>query len=250
VQIFPIASSSEANSTWIKTNEASILIDGGTTLKKISSLVENPDKLDAMFITHEHGDHIKGAGAIGRKYKTPIYIHEYSYNVKRETFNKCTINFLQPSQIVKIKDLEVFTFSTRHDCRNSFGFLISQLPDGPRFCYLTDTGLITQLMLEKVKKCNVLLIEADYDEDGLKKYADYSEELKERISSNFGHLSNKQAIDLVKKLDLDKMKLVIFGHLSARTNSPDILMDQLAQAFPGKTHLFKLAPTTKPIEVL
>jgi len=249
VDIFPIASSSEANSTWIKSKEASILIDGGTTLKRITNSVENPTELDALFITHEHGDHINGAGAIGRKYKMPIYIHEYSFKSKEEKFNNCKIQYLKPSDTIKIKDLEITPFSTRHDCRYSFGFMVKD-KEGSVLCYLTDTGIITSLMLSKVKESNILFIEADYDEEGLRKYADYSDDLKDRISGDFGHLSNQQTIKLLKMLDLEKYKLIVLGHLSKRTNSPETLTSLLETNFPKNKDLFKLAPTNKPISVI
>jgi len=248
MDIFPIASSSEGNVTWIKTTQTSILIDCGVTLKKVGSTIGDAS-LDAIFLTHEHSDHIKGAGPVARKYHIPVYIHQYSYTSKQRLFNDCDINYLNPSIPVIIGDLTITPFSTKHDCMYSFGFVIEE-KDGPILCYLTDTGMVTKLMMEKIKKCDTFFIEADYDEEELAKYAGYPDELKERIASNVGHLSNQQTIELLKTLDIDKIKKIIIGHLSPRTNSPATINKLLVKNFPDYLDKFELAPLTKAITII
>jgi len=245
MKIFPIASSSDGNITLIESPQTCILIDCGIGIRALTKILGTRiNDITAMFITHEHSDHIEGAGPVGRKLGIPIYIHEHSYEVKKAYFEKCNIVNLKPGIEVTIKDLTIDPFSTKHDCRYSFGFVIKET-DGPKLCYLTDTGMVTKLMLDKIKECNTFFIEADYDVDGLKKYAEYDDFLKERISGNFGHLSNDQAIEVVKQLDLNTIKKIIFGHLSKRTNSPECLNALLIKNFPNNLDKFLLAPLSE-----
>ena len=248
MDILPFASSSDGNATWIKTNKTNILIDCGVSLKLVKTIL-GKEKLDALWITHEHTDHIKGAGPVARYYKIPIYIHPYSYNKKKQLLNKCQYITLTPMRPEIIHDLQITPFSTKHDCMYSLGFIIEQLPNGPKLCYLTDTGMITKLIKEKVKGCNIFFIESDYDEEKLAKYADYSDDLKDRIKSNVGHLSNTQVIEFIKTFNLDNIKKIIIGHLSLKTNSPAIIQTLLNKNFPDYLNKFVLAPLSKFITI-
>ena len=250
MKIFPFASSSTGNATLVQAKETRILIDCGITLRLLKSTLDTTNLPQAVFITHEHSDHIQGAGPIGRNLKIPLYMHQFAYNAKQSQLHHCTVNFLKALEVITFGDFKITPFSTKHDCLYSFGFIIEELPNGPSLCFLGDTGMVTKLMMDHIKQCNVAFFEADYDVEELNKYSEYSDELKHRISSNVGHLSNDQSIELVKSLDLDKIKLIIFGHLSSRTNSPEKLNTLINKNFPDYVNKFKIAPLLKPIEIL
>jgi len=136
--------------------------------------------------------------------------------------------------------MTVSCFSTKHDAAHSLGFIVEE--PGTKFCYLTDTGSISKVMFEKIKDCDSYFIECDYDEEMMKSYPDYSQDLKDRITSNYGHLSTQQALELIDKLGIDSKRLFIIGHLSVRTNSPDMVKKRIQAKFPNHVTKFKIAP--------
>lgn len=248
MKILPIASSSSGNCTYISTEDAHILIDAGVPVKKI---IHNTgrDKFDAIIISHEHSDHIKSAGPAGRKFKCPVYMHEWSYNAKKHLFQDVTMVDLKPSDVLKFGDLEIKTFSTKHDAKYTFGFLITDTTHNKTLCYVTDTGIITPLMRQYMANADAYLIETDYDVQMLKDYEDYSDYLKERIASAYGHLSTDDALDGLEKIGIDKTSFVIFAHLSDRTNRPDKVLKAAKDKFPKYPGTFHIAPTLDPIEL-
>jgi phosphoribosyl 1,2-cyclic phosphodiesterase len=239
-----IASSSEGNCTHIYTDKASILIDAGISAKKLyeASNIE-AEGLNAIFITHEHSDHIKGLGPIGRKTGATIYIHEDILNKIEDKLYKCTVFQVSQGEKITIGDLEIDSFSTKHDAAYSCGFIILDKTNNKKLGYLTDTGNWTKLMSKKLKGCDAYIIEADYDTEELAKYAEYDDFLKERISSDFGHLSNDQTMSLLKSLDISQTSFVCFAHLSPRTNSPELVLNKAYEYFPDEEKtLFSIAP--------
>ncbi len=248
MNILPIASSSSGNCTYIWTNDAHILIDVGVAVKKI---VQNAGRteFDAIIISHEHSDHIKSAGPAGRKFKCPVYMHEWSYNARQDKFYNVNIIDLKPSDILNFGDLEVKTFSTKHDAKYTFRFLVKDTTYNKTLCYVTDTGIITPLMRQYMLGADAYLIETDYDVQMLKDYEDYSDLLKERIASAYGHLSTNDALEGLEKIGIDKTSFVIFAHLSDRTNRPDIVLKAAKTKFPNYAGNFYIAPTLDPIEL-
>lgn len=262
-----MGSSSSGNSTQIYTETSSIVIDAGIGLRKFQKMYvdESPTCVDlsipdAFFITHGHSDHIKGLDVICAQYagsrRPRIHIHEKVYEAKKEKFPR-----VSPAQVFLMQhpgtkypaghDLMVKSFSTKHDSEYSLGFTIKQYPNGPKIGYLTDTGVVTPVIKQALQDCDAYFIEADYDEEEIEKYADYSIELKERIKSSVGHLSSNQAIDFVKQsIDLSTTKKIVFGHLSEKTNSPDLVMSKIEKEFPNHIDKFIIAKAHEPTKVV
>ena len=247
--LFNLMSSSSGNSTIIKSGDVEIMIDAGSSLKKIAEKYEKAlgkqlTKLNAILISHKHGDHISGAGVVARSVSCPIYLPEETFKQKEALFKDCEINYINGSDVIKIKHLEIKVFNVRHDSGACVGFVISDTTDGKKIGMLTDTGNVTRLIRETLKGCNGYMIEADYDEESLEKYAGYDDFLKERIRGDFGHLSNKQTLTYVQdNLNLDTVDWILFSHLSEHTNSPEILKKQVENKFPerywNKFHISK-----------
>lgn len=228
MKIQSLYSSSSGNSCRVFNDTTSILIDCGVSMKKLYT--EGEFDIDALFITHEHSDHVGGAGVIGRKLKCPIYIHEESYNqIKDRIFKNCDdlINFIVGGDTVTIGDFEIHAFTTRHDSKNGgMAFTITEVPTNKKFGYLTDTGSITKMMKNKLKNCDAYFLEAGHDIDLLNNYEEYDEILKNRIKSPYGHLSNDQIMSFVDDTvsdNFDNTQWIIFGHLSHRTNTPELV---------------------------
>jgi len=207
-------------------------------MKKIKEKLGSTS-IDAIFLSHDHGDHTKGVGPFGRKTKVPIYLHESVYNKKVELLKNCEVRFMKPSEIVTVKDLQIQAFSTKHDATYTFGYLITDA-DNKKLCYLTDTGSVTPLMMKYLEQSDAILIEADYDDHLLEEYEGYDQFLKDRITSNFGHLSNAQCIETLQKLNVDEKEFVIYAHLSPRANSPETVTEAILKDLPK--HTFYIAP--------
>ena len=235
-------SSSEGNCSVIESSGGKrIVIDAGVSYKKLTESYGEPLIPDALFITHEHGDHVLGAGVLARKTGCPVFIPEKSYEVVYTKFKNCPmISMISGGQCVIVGDLVITAFSTQHDSKDSVGYIIQE--GGKKFGYITDTGNISKLMRSKLEGCDAYFIEADYEEELLWNYDDYTVLMKERISCDFGHLSNDQALDFVETLDLSEVEWITLGHLSKHTNSPDLLREKFSKRFPEHKDKLHLAP--------
>jgi phosphoribosyl 1,2-cyclic phosphodiesterase len=246
MKVKSIYSSSSGNTCHISNDNTSILIDCGVSYKRLMADGEFP--VDALFITHEHSDHVAGAGVLGRKVSMPIHIHEHSYeHVQAKIFKKCDelINYIEGGDIVTVGDFSVEAFTTRHDSKNGgLGYIITDTSTGKKFGYLTDTGSITKMMESKLAGCDAYLLEADYDETLLAMYEGYDEILKERIGGPYGHLSNDQIMDCIEnciKDEFDKVQWILFGHLSDKTNTPELVKEAFCTKFPEFKNIY-IAP--------
>lgn len=239
MKIFPFRSSSEGNSTLITSGKTNILIDCGTSYKQIKE-VTGMEAFDACLVTHEHTDHARSANLLWKK-GTTIYAHAQSVKAKPEFFPSNFKELVAGHDFV-IGSLSVFPFSLLHDVKKCLGFIISD----KRISYghLADTGNFTRMIVNFLKKCDVVFLECDYDPQGLKDCLDYDDFLKERIASDFGHLGNDQVHEFLKEHG-KKFKRVILGHLSPRTNSPELVKTAMADVRDD----ILIAPLDKPLEV-
>lgn len=250
MHIISIGSSSKGNSTLIYNDDTTILVDCGIAVKTIKSIT-NRETFNALFITHEHSDHIKNAGPFGRATKTPIYVSDLVIK-KLEAknprfFEGCTLREINDVSSYTVGSFTITPFSTKHDAAQAFGFKIKD-KDG-EICYLTDTGSISKRMMDMIKGSNNLFIECDYDEELLRDYEEYDDELKQRISSDFGHLSTQQMLELIETLGVDTLNKVIVGHLSERTNTPEKVKERIAAKFPNHIDKFIVTPYTGVIDL-
>ena len=250
MKLLPIGSSSSGNSTMIYNDDTHILIDCGVSMKAVLAKTGRKE-FDALFISHEHGDHISGAGPLGRKTQVPIFINEIVYTAKQDLFDGCITRFIDETSSVTIGSFIITPFSTKHDAKHPLGFVVEEPATGTSLCYLTDTGNISKTMREATKNCNVFFLECDYDDQLILDYDGYDQLLKDRIMSNFGHLSNRQALEFIQTFNLDNIKAVIFGHISPRTNSPEKVMervDEFEKLANVKEKIF-IAPFEHPLDL-
>jgi phosphoribosyl 1,2-cyclic phosphodiesterase len=241
-----IASSSDGNATYVFNEDTHIIIDSGVSVKSILEKTKRT-QFDAILISHEHSDHIKSAGPLGRKTKAPIYFHKDCLAGREIKFKKCDMRDLDPTQVYNIGSIQVTPFSTKHDAAYSVGFILED--KDTKFCYLTDTGSISKLMLKQITGCKSYFLECDYDEKLMDAYPGYDDYLKSRITSNFGHLSNQQCMELLGTFDLSTVKTIVFGHLSQNTNSPETLNKLIEQTFPNDKSKFYIAPLDSDVEL-
>ena len=243
MQIISVGSSSNGNSTLIFNDTAAILLDSGISVKQVLEKTKR-SQFDALLISHSHGDHIKTAGALGRKTKVPIFINtlEAQKWTKKhiDDFHDCVLHDITDTSVLTFGNITVRPFSTKHDSAHSLGFIFEE--PGTKFCYLTDTGSISKSMMAALKDANSYFVECDYDQELMAAYDGYGQDLKDRITSNFGHLSTQQVMELIGELDITRVRKFIIGHLSPRTNSPEKVMERLSEKFPQNLDKFIIAP--------
>jgi phosphoribosyl 1,2-cyclic phosphodiesterase len=225
--IFPLFNGSKGNATYIRCRNTSILIDAGCSAKQIEiSMFEknlNPSKLNSIFITHEHLDHIKGLKAFASRYKIPIYSSEGTI---LSLSKKCILNnkfayYIVPSRGISVnEDLFIKPFSISHDCAEGFGYVV-ETKDERKIAFATDTGFVSDEIRQAVKGCDVIFIESNHDVKMLK-YGIYPSYLKKRILSTLGHLSNEACAKELPYLIECGLSRIVLSHLSKQNNNSEL----------------------------
>lgn len=248
-RIYPLFSSSKGNSTFIGTEKGGILIDCGVSFKRLAAALDINriplSAVQAVFITHEHSDHISGLKILTAKTGLPVY------GQKRTLQRLCDSDKISPSSpvidmtgiAIHCAGAEISCFNTPHDAIQSCGYRI--ITEDGRICAVcTDLGHITPEVDDALTGCRLVLIEANYDENMLRT-GPYPFYLKERILSPIGHLSNTDCAAQVKKLIESGTTHFILGHLSQDNNRPHIADSTVQSALPytrGKDYLLGVAP--------
>lgn len=224
MEFYTIASGSSGNSTYISSKHTRILIDAGVSGKRMTDSLGNlglqGEQIDALFITHEHTDHVKGAGVFSRKFNVPIYATEETWSNMENAVGKIAPSnkrFVYPDEMCVINDLCIRPFSIPHDTPNPVGY--SVLSEKKKITVATDLGHITDRLKENIADSDVLLLEANHDER-LVEQGNYPWSLKRRILGENGHLSNKNAGKLLTEILTGKMQYIFLGHLSKENNRP------------------------------
>ncbi|MGL4687172.1 MAG: MBL fold metallo-hydrolase [Fusobacteriaceae bacterium] len=229
MKISILGSGSSGNSIFIDTNQFKFLVDAGFSCKKIEERLleigENLKDISALLITHEHGDHIMGAGIISRKYNIPIYISRESYEVykiKLGTIEKGNLIFIEGDFDLS-KSIKIQPFDVLHDATRTLGFKILGA-NGKSAAISTDIGYINNINKEYFKNIDLLVIESNYDYDMLMSCS-YPWDLKSRIKSNNGHLSNTDAGNFIRDIYSEKLQKAYLVHVSKDSNHPTLVLE-------------------------
>ncbi|MCD7905268.1 MAG: MBL fold metallo-hydrolase [Clostridiales bacterium] len=221
-----IASGSSGNCVYIGTEYTKILIDAGISGKSIDAGLKaigvKGEDIDGLFITHEHDDHIKGAGIFSRKYGTPIYATYGTWlggEHKMGKLNHLLMNTVTHGENVIINDLCIKPFNIPHDAKEPVGYCISS--DKFKITTATDIGHVTKTLMDNLAESNILLLESNHDLDMLEN-GPYSEPLKRRIRGDKGHLCNENAGKLLACVMSGKLSYVRLGHLSIENNTEQL----------------------------
>ncbi|MCP4681635.1 MAG: MBL fold metallo-hydrolase [Desulfobacterales bacterium] len=218
-----LASGSSGNVSYVETKSSKILVDAGLsmreTVRRLEHLDVDPSQLDAIIITHEHLDHIKGAGPLARRFDLPVYINSSTLERGMKTLGKISRAIIvNAGENLRINDLKIEIFTKCHDAVDPVGLVVSH--NGAKIGLATDLGRSTRLVEEHLKGCQALILEFNHDQVMLEQ-GDYPLFLKRRIKGPDGHLSNKQAGDLLRNIFHKNLKLVILAHLSEKNNRPN-----------------------------
>lgn len=223
-RIYPICSSSGGNSTFIGTRGHGILVDAGCSFRALKSALDLIDTdfsgIEAIFITHEHIDHVRALEQVVKHTKIPIFATEGTADALRADGK-----FPQEVKIYDSKAgyqsaaFEVNCFHTSHDAADSVGYKIRY--GGEFFAVCTDTGVVTEDAERAMLGCLAVLIESNYDEEMLRLNPRYHADLKRRILSERGHLSNPDCAKFAEKLVKSGTRHIVLGHLSRENNTPE-----------------------------
>ena len=235
--ITALASGSNGNCYYVGNETEAVLIDAGITCKEIEKRMNrlglSIKKVKAVFVSHEHADHIKGIPVLTKKYTLPTYITTTTLRFGRLRLEKNCIRSFIPNEPVKIGNLSVTAFSKMHDASDPCSFTVSE--NGTCVGVFTDIGSACSGVIHHFSQCHAAFLEANYDEHMLQ-VGGYPYYLKKRISGEKGHLSNKQALALFTTHRPYHMSHLFLSHLSKNNNCPN-LVSELFNKHAGGTKI-------------
>ncbi|UTW46080.1 MBL fold metallo-hydrolase [bacterium SCSIO 12696] len=215
-----LGSGSQGNATLVEAGNTCVLVDCGfsmrETVRRLALLERHPEQLNAILVTHEHGDHIKGVMPLARKYQLPVYLT--AGTAKAAVANGVVLHTVEDAQTLSIGDLSVLPVAVPHDAREPVQFLFSYQQF--RLGVLTDIGSITPYVVKCFDGCDGLLLEANHDLQMLAA-GPYPPSLKQRVSGRWGHLNNGQSAELLSQIDCARLQHLVLGHISLQNNNLD-----------------------------
>ncbi|MDQ3047431.1 MAG: MBL fold metallo-hydrolase [Bacteroidota bacterium] len=235
--ICSINSGSNGNCYYVGNGEEAVLIDVGISCREIEKRMLRAglsmQSLKAIFISHEHSDHIRGVVVLARKYKLPVYITAATLKNSPISLEPELVRSFISNEPVSIGALSITPFLKYHDAIDPYSFVVSG--NGIHIGVFTDLGIVCDQLIHHFKQCDAVFLEANYDEEMLEngRYPFY---LKKRIRGGKGHLSNRQALELVLKYRTGKLKHLLLSHLSKENNSPE-LVQELFEKNSGKVKI-------------
>lgn len=224
MKVSVLSSGSKGNTTYIETDNTKILIDIGNTSKYVKEKLEgygvDPSSLDAILITHTHVDHIKGLKVFENKYHVPVYITKIMHK---------SLDFIDKYVYIDkdefdIKDIHVTAIKTSHDAPDSRGYVISN--NNKSIVYITDTGYINEKYFDILKNKNIYIMESNHDVEMLTN-GRYPFNLRQRILSDKGHLSNLDSSKYLSNFIGDNTKYILLAHLSEENNTETLAYETL-----------------------
>lgn len=237
LQIASINSGSNGNCYYIANENEAVLVDVGLSNREIErrmlKMGLSMQKVKAVFISHEHIDHIRGVEGVSRKHSLPVYISEATERGGHMAIPGPQVKRFNEHEPVMIGDLAITAFSKHHDARDPYSFVVefNKLTVG----VLTDIGSVCENVRKYFSKCNAAFLESNYDLDMLMN-GRYPAFLKERIHGEHGHLSNHQALDLFLNHRSPDLRLLLLSHLSKDNNTPEVA-HELFSKHAGSTRI-------------
>ncbi|HUC81826.1 MAG TPA: MBL fold metallo-hydrolase, partial [Flavisolibacter sp.] len=229
VEVCSIASGSNGNCYYVGNENEAILVDAGVSCKEIELRMKRAglslQKVKAVFVSHEHTDHISGLPVLAKKHQLPIFISTGTLKGSRLWFDKSLLNHFAADEEIIIGDLCIQPFRKLHDAADPYSFTIScnQVKIG----VITDIGRACNNVVHHFSQCHAVFLESNYDEQMLEK-GRYPFVLKNRIRNGYGHISNKQALELFQKHRSPSLTHLFLSHLSYNNNCPQLVEDLFA----------------------
>ncbi len=253
--ITSLYSGSKSNCMLIESESAKVLIDAGKSARALtyalSSIGRSIDEIDAIFITHEHIDHVSALEVLLKKHRIPVHIVGISAARLRFSTPELYEDILcvhPPQFSVTVGNMTLTSFPTPHDSHYSVGYEIA-IDGEKKIGYATDIGYITEDIRRGLGECESVVLECNHDLEMLMNGA-YPYDLKLRIKSNKGHLSNRDCADFSSELCLAGAKNILLAHLSEENNDPDLAYDEVFSAIGDMSVNLKVAEQNCPVKLI
>lgn len=238
LQFSVLASGSTGNAIYVETDQHKFLVDAGFSGKQMEELFKqinrNPKDLSGILVTHEHSDHIKGVGILARKYQLPIYANEKTWHAMSPLIGEIStdLKFVFPMETVKsFGSLDIESFGVSHDAAEPMFYVFHQA--GKKIVIITDTGYVSNRMIGIIKNADYYVFESNHDVEMLR-MGKYPWNLKRRILSDIGHVSNEDAGLAMSECIGDQTKGIYLAHLSKDNNMKELARMSVSQVLEGK----------------
>ena len=232
IRFASLGSGSRGNSLIVDTGDTRLLLDCGfstrATVERLGRLEVAAESIDALLLTHEHSDHVAGAFRFARRFGVPVYLSPGTLLcVPRDSAPPPECRLIDAHAPFVVGDVEVHPFPVPHDAREPVQYAFS---DGVhRLGILTDSGTLTQHIVDTLQACDALVLECNHDSELLAQ-STYPAALKRRIAGAYGHLENGDAAALLRRIDARRLSHVVAAHLSEENNRPELARHALAAA--------------------
>lgn len=256
-----INSGSNGNCYYISNGQDAVLVDAGLSCReteiRMKKMGLDITKIRAIFITHEHTDHIKGAQLLSSRYKIPAYLNHQTHYASHLKFKPELYRRIEHEEVIDVNGIQVTGFSKQHDAVDPYSFVVNYA--GITVGVFTDIGAVCDNLKRYMGQCHAAYLEANYDEEMLDK-GRYPIHLKNRIRGGRGHLSNKEALDFFMEHRPAHMSHLFLAHLSRDNNNPELAL-QLFRQHAGEVQvhvasrhahsdIFHIAPNAVPSQPL
>ena len=224
--ITSLNSGSNGNCYYVGNKEDAVLVDAGISCREIERRMARLDlsmtKVKALFISHEHTDHISGAAVLSRKYRLPVYSTPATIRQAKIHIEKSLQQTFTSDEMIQIGSLSVTPFVKHHDAIDPFSFMIAC--NDIKVGVITDIGKVCERVIHYFRQCHACFLETNYDEKMLDE-GGYPIFLKQRIRGGKGHISNAQALELFLQHKPSFMSHLLLSHLSKHNNCPELVLE-------------------------
>lgn len=224
MKVCVLSSGSKGNSTYVEFNNHKILIDVGINYKdlelRLNNININPKDIDTVLITHAHNDHIKGLGVFYNKVNAKIYMSPKTYSEIPDRIRGMIKEYTSLADKFMIDDLVVTSFMLSHDVE-CHGYLLEG--NGKSLVYITDTGYLNQRYYNLLSNKDMYVFESNHDEE-MNMRSKKPKQIRDRVISDYGHLSNKQASYALSKIVGNNTKYILLAHLSEDDNTEELAL--------------------------
>jgi len=236
-----LGSGSSGNATLVSDGETHILVDvglsGRETAKRLRECGLEPDRISAIVVSHEHGDHCRGVGPFAKDLDIPVFMTDETRNASGMILDSKKHRSIRAGECFDIKGIRITCFPVPHDSADPLGFVLEK--DGIKIGIALDLGFLSNLVLERLKGCDGVILESNHDVEMLK-VGPYPWALKQRVMSRRGHLSNDSVAHFLAN-DFDgRAAFVVLAHLSKKNNLPELALLSARRALEERSSLLNL----------
>ncbi len=257
-KIYTLYSGSGGNCAFFRLGNTAVLIDAGKSAKalckSLEKIGEHIEDISAVFITHEHTDHISALETLSKKYHIPVHMTKQSAERFEKSPESAVHGVLQKHEIIyteQVGDIRVSSFRTSHDSKMSVGYRLEFTDGGQSHAVgiATDLGYVSEDVKKGLIGCEAVILECNHDEDMLMN-GPYTYEMKMRISSNRGHISNSDCADFAAELAAGGTRGFILAHISRENNEPELAFDAVSSAVSGTGVCVSVSDPCEPVEMI